>query len=117
MSGGFGLVALDLGDVSPDAARRVPLTTWFRFRRAVEGTPSALVVLEQEAHARSCAEVVLELQSAGFNLQASAEASPAHARIFTGLHTEAALIRGHAQKKFAASAKPAKFSTNAAWAV
>jgi hypothetical protein len=117
MSGGFGLVALDLGDVSPNAARRVPLTTWFRFRRAVEGTPSALVVLEQEAHARSCAEVVLELQSAGFTLQSSAETPPAHARIFTELHTEAALIRGHAQKKIAASAKPAKFTTNAAWAV
>src|SRR3954471_10837713 len=117
MSGGFGLVALDLGDVPPDAARRVPLTTWFRFRRTVEGTPSALVVLEQEAHARSCAEIVLELQSAGFSLQSSAKAPPAHARIFTGLHTEAALIRGHAQKKFPTSAKPAKFSTSTAWAI
>src|SRR4051812_41019741 len=117
MSGGFGLVALDLGDISPDAARRVPLTTWFRFRRTVEGTPSALVVLEQEAHARSCAEIVLELQPGGFSLQSSAKAPPAHARIFTGLHTEAALIRGHAQKKSAASAKPAKFSTSTPWAV
>lgn len=117
MSGGFALVALDLGDVSPDAARRVPLTTWFRFRRAVEGTPTALVVLEQEAHARSCAEVVLELQSSGFSLQSSAGTSPAHARIFTGLRTQAALIRGHAQKRSPKSSKPVSFSTQTAWAV
>jgi len=117
MNGGFGLVALDLGDVSPDAARRVPLTTWFRFRRTVEDTPAALVVLEQEAHARSCAAVVLELQTAGFSLQSSADLSPTHARIFTGLNIEAALIRGHAQKKIPASTKPAKFSTQTAWAI
>ena len=34
-------------------ARRVPLTSWFRFRRAVEGTPTVLVVLEQEPFARA----------------------------------------------------------------
>jgi hypothetical protein len=116
MSGGFGLVALDLGDVSPDAARRVPLTTWFRFRRAVEGTPAALVVLEQEAHAKSCAAVVLELQTADFSLQSSADFSPTHARIFTGVNIEAALIRGHAQKKFASAARPAHFQAKAVWA-
>ncbi|MBI2678950.1 MAG: hypothetical protein HYX28_09225 [Candidatus Koribacter versatilis] len=115
MNGGFGLIALDLGDVSPDAARRVPLTTWFRFCRAVEGTPTALVVLEQEPHAKSCAKVVLELQPADFSLQSSTGTSPAHARIFTGLHTQAALIRGHAQKKFAASSKPTQFSASTAW--
>ena len=32
-SGGFGLIALDLGDLPPQTARRIPLTTWFRFRR------------------------------------------------------------------------------------
>ena len=36
--GGFGLVVVDLGDVPVQAARRVPLTSWFRFRRAVENT-------------------------------------------------------------------------------
>ena len=120
MSGGFGLVALDLGDVSPDAARRVPLTTWFRFRRAVEETPAALVVLEQEAHAKSCAAVVLELQSSDFSLQSSdfrpvADASPPHARIFTDCSSQVELIRGHAQKKHAATTRPASFATRAAW--
>jgi hypothetical protein len=62
-SGGFGLIVLDLGNISTRAARRVPLTSWFRFRRAVENTPTVLLVLEREAHARSCASLVLQLSA------------------------------------------------------
>ncbi|MDP9269013.1 MAG: hypothetical protein M3P27_11915, partial [Acidobacteriota bacterium] len=118
MSGGFGLVALDLGDLPPDAARRVPLTTWFRFRRAVEDTPAALVVLEQEAHAKSCAAVVLELQSARSSWQETPSVvgpRPSAATLFAGLESEATLIRGHAQKRHVDSAKLARFETRAAW--
>ncbi|HSE49493.1 MAG TPA: hypothetical protein VLA96_09835 [Terriglobales bacterium] len=121
-SGGFGLVALDLGDVAVEMARRVPLTTWFRFRRAVEGTPAALVVLEEEAHAKSCAEVVLKLESSDFRLQSSGESPvvgprPSAAAIFTGMSAAVELVRGHAQKKHAAASKPASLAATAAWAV
>jgi hypothetical protein len=58
--GGFGLVAMDLGDTP--AARRISLTSWFRLRRAVENTPTVLVALEREAHAKTCASMVLELR-------------------------------------------------------
>jgi len=34
----FGLVVLDLAGVPLKTARRIPLTTWFRFQRAVENT-------------------------------------------------------------------------------
>src|SRR5919197_279530 len=44
-SGGFGLIAIDLGDISLEASRRIPLTSWFRFRRAVENTPTLLLGL------------------------------------------------------------------------
>src|SRR5271157_669226 len=44
-SGGFGLIALDLGDLPPQAACRIPLTTWFRFRRAIEYTPTVLLAI------------------------------------------------------------------------
>ena len=43
-SGGFGLVAIDLGDVPDTAARRIPLASWFRFQRAVEPTATVLLV-------------------------------------------------------------------------
>jgi hypothetical protein len=63
-SGGFGLVAVDLGDIASEVARRVPLTSWFRFRCAVENTPTALVILEQEPYAKTCASLVLQVKAA-----------------------------------------------------
>ena len=60
--GGFGLIALDFGNTPAQAVRYVPLQVWFRFRRAVESTPTILVVLEQESNAKSCASLVLQLR-------------------------------------------------------
>src|SRR3984893_15096423 len=60
--GGFGLVAVDLSDIAPKIVRYVPLNAWFRFRRAVEDTPTILMVLEQEANAKTCASLVLRLK-------------------------------------------------------
>jgi recA bacterial DNA recombination protein len=60
-SGGFGLIALDLGDVPPQAARRIPLTTWFRFRRAIEYTSTILLAIEQRPIAGSCSSLLLQL--------------------------------------------------------
>lgn len=60
--GGFGLIALDFGDTPAQVVRYVPLQVWFRFRRAVESTPTILVVLEQESNAKTCASLVLQLR-------------------------------------------------------
>jgi len=60
--GGFGLIALDFGDTPAQVIRYVPLQVWFRFRRAVESTPTILVVLEQESNAKTCASLVLQLR-------------------------------------------------------
>jgi len=62
-AGGFGMVALDLGDIPAESARRVPLTSWFRFRRAVEPTATVLLLIEQEPCAKSCASLVLRMQA------------------------------------------------------
>ena len=61
--GGFGLVAVDLSDIAPKIVRYVPLNAWFRFRRAVEDTPTILMVVEQEANAKTCASLVLRLKA------------------------------------------------------
>lgn len=61
--GGFGLVILDLGDTPPSTARRISLTSWFRLRKAVEHTPTALVAIEREPQAKTCASLLLELRS------------------------------------------------------
>ncbi len=60
-SGGFGLIVLDLGDLPPQSARRIPLTTWFRFRRAVEHKPTILLAIEQQPIAGSCSSLLLQL--------------------------------------------------------
>ncbi|HEY2461666.1 MAG TPA: hypothetical protein VGI16_12705 [Candidatus Acidoferrum sp.] len=62
-SGGFGLVAVDLSDLAPKTVRYVPLNAWFRFRRAVEDTPTVLMILDQEANAKNCASLVLRLDA------------------------------------------------------
>jgi recombination protein RecA len=61
--GGFGLIALDLSDTPPHLVRSVPLPVWFRFRRAVEYTPTILLLLDQESNAKSCASLVLRLRT------------------------------------------------------
>jgi recombination protein RecA len=58
--GGFGLVALDLGDIPVATARRISLTSWFRLRRAVENTPTVFVALARQSNANTCASLMLE---------------------------------------------------------
>jgi hypothetical protein len=59
-AGGFGLVVMDLGDIAPQTARRISLASWYRLRRAVENTPTALVVMERAPLARACARLAVE---------------------------------------------------------
>src|SRR6266404_1250783 len=59
-SGGFGLVALNLADVPTRNAHRIISSWWFRFRRALENTPTALIVITPVPCIRSCATLVLE---------------------------------------------------------
>lgn len=60
-SGGFGLVVLNLADVTAKCARRIITSWWFRFRRALENTSTALVVITPIACVRSCARMALEV--------------------------------------------------------
>ena len=59
--GGFGLVAIDLGDTPEQVVRRIPLAAWFRLRHAVENTRISLVVVAQQIHAHSCSALKIEL--------------------------------------------------------
>jgi hypothetical protein len=58
--GGFGMVALDLGDTPVRTARRISLTSWFRLRRAVEHTPTVLLALGRESCPPTCTTLALE---------------------------------------------------------
>jgi recombination protein RecA len=61
-SGGWGIVIFDLGSISWVDARRIELSTWFRFRRTIENTPTILVLLLEESCAKSCSSLVLHCQ-------------------------------------------------------
>ncbi len=119
-AGGFGMVVLDLGDLPVPSARRVPLTSWFRFRRAVEPTATVLLLIEQESCAQTCASLVLRLQpeavwasdTSGSNATASprnVESSQrpyippniavSHAALLRGIRVRAEVVRSGAQRR------------------
>jgi hypothetical protein len=101
-SHGFGMIALDLGDVPAGRARCIPLASWFRFRRAVEHTPTLLLVMEQQPIAGSCSSVLFKVsgvrsQVAGEKLLAlSSQLSAdrlAHAELLDQFEITAELMR------------------------
>jgi hypothetical protein len=143
-SGGFGLIVLDLGDLPPQTARRIPLTTWFRFRRAVEHTPTVLLVVEEHAIAGSCSSLLLQLGpqaecvadrdshllNSGYRDESVAKERttlplagqipfefpyPAHAQLLTGLDITAERMRSRHYRKPSRSASAA-FASKTAWA-
>jgi recombination protein RecA len=122
-SGGFGLVVLDLSDLPPQQARRIPLTTWFRFRRAVENTSTVLLAIEQHPIAGSCSSLQLQLAPTngpihGWNNNQFAAGSlfpkPGHAHLLTGLEVTAELMRSRLERK--PSRSTAAFASKTAWA-
>jgi recombination protein RecA len=105
-SGGFGVVVLDLSDIPPAIARRVPLTSWFRFRRAVENTPTVLLALEQQPYAKAAASLVLGMMRRDCHWRAIADQpAPSYARLLGEIEIGAEVLRSQiAMKKRPASA-------------
>jgi hypothetical protein len=122
-SGGFGLIALDLGDLPPQVARRIPLTTWFRFRRAVEHTPTVLLAVEQQSIAGSCSSLLIKLglikltssEDRISEQHLDSQSLPTHAQLLTGLEISAELVRSRLDRKPVRSAE-ITFASKTAWA-
>jgi hypothetical protein len=85
--GGFGLVVMDLADTPAVAARRISMTSWFRLRRAVEHTPTVLLVVEQQPHAKTCASLTLEMrrEKAAWSSMSGAPGAPSGSRLLRGI--------------------------------
>ncbi len=116
-AGGFGMVAIDLGDIPAAIARRVPLTSWFRFRRAVENTPTALVLIEQEASAKSCASLVLKTRHLAISTQHLVKTkTPSHARLLLGLQLQIEVLNSRMWQRKSVRSATAAFESRAAWA-
>jgi recombination protein RecA len=61
-AGGFGVVILDLCQLTPRDANRIPISYWYRFRLALENTPTILALIEKQPLAKSCASLMLEMK-------------------------------------------------------
>lgn len=88
-AGGFGLVVLDLADVTPPALRRYPWTTWMRIARIVEGSDTVALLVGGERIARSAGGVTIALESSPVRWQGTAP----RARLFAGVHPVPRVVR------------------------
>ncbi len=122
-SNGFGMIVLDLADIPIRSARRISLASWFRFRRAVEHTPTVLLVLEQQPIAGSCSSLLVKVtgqrsQVAGkkpstVSSQPSANRT-AHTELLDQFEITAELLRSRLERKRPQSV--VSFPSRAAWA-
>ena len=60
-AGGFGVAVLDVADVPVPALTRLPMTTWLRVQRTIEGSDTACVLVTPEPLARSAGGLTLSL--------------------------------------------------------
>jgi hypothetical protein len=86
-SGGFELVAVDLGDPPPWALGRTPPAVFVRLQRAVEQAATGLIVAGPRRVAGSLATVAVGL------VPRTAHWAPGGPGLLAGLETEARLIR------------------------
>jgi hypothetical protein len=122
-SNGFGMIVLDLADIPVRSARRIPLASWFRFRRAIEHTPTVLLVLEQQPIAGSCSSVLLKVSGvrpdvsekklSAVNRQLS-EKQLGHAELLDEFEIKAELLRSRLNRKQPQSV--VSFQSRASWA-
>ena len=94
-NGGFGVIAIDLGNVEEKLVRKIPLTTWFRFARVMEALPTALVILLPYSAAQSCAALTLNL---GASAQWSGRDAVSHTRLISSVEFKVELGRTRAKK-------------------
>jgi hypothetical protein len=98
-NGSFKLIAVDISGIGERTVRKIPLSLWFRFSRVAEKQATALVFLEQEPHATSCAGLVLHLR---------AEPDLKSEDLFAGFDLKVEVLRSGA-KKPVRSEKPGFF--------
>jgi hypothetical protein len=123
-AGGFRALVLDLGDLPPELARRIPLATWYRFRLQAEKSRTLFLLITRTqdcvqgcspSYAQSCAAVTLHCHPAAAHWWEAAQDAPL---LLAGLHYRLSLERSRAvdptRKKPAASASKAP-ATDAAW--
>jgi hypothetical protein len=109
-SGGFGVIVVDLAGLAPRLVRKVPLTTWFRFRAVIEKQDTALVFATSYPVTSTCSELVLTLSTQDVRWSKTTEKCPTHARVFAGFEFQAEIIRKRSCKKPVQAARYSSFT-------
>jgi hypothetical protein len=110
-NGGFGVIAIDLGNVDEKLIRKIPLTTWFRFARVMEALPTALVILLPYSAAQSCAALTLNL---GASAQWSGTDAVSHTRLISNVEFNVEV--GRTRTKKPAQSASNNFTVRPQWA-
>ena len=90
-AGGFGVVALDLADVSGRAIRQIPMTTWMRLSRLLKDSETVGLLLGPEPIARSAEGQTVVLQSS--SIAGRWSGTHDRNRLLQGLECQARVIR------------------------
>jgi recombination protein RecA len=110
-SGGWGVVVLDLGNISWVDARRIPMSTWFRFQRIVENTPTILLLLGEEPCAQGCASLALRCCRKREKWGLAASSKVTNVSTFQGFEVEGELVRSRTLEP----AGSARWDTHSLW--
>jgi recombination protein RecA len=122
-SNGFGMIVLDLADIPVRSARRIPLASWFRFRRAIEQTPTVLLIVESQPIAGSCSSMLVQVSGVRCQVPGNkfaahdsrSAARLAHTELLDEFEITAELLRSRLERKPMQSVKT-NFRTHAQWA-
>jgi hypothetical protein len=90
-AGGFGVVLLDLSEAQALVLNRIPISYWYRFQRAIQNTPTILLICADAPQAKAASRYSLECQAKSFSWLGQ--------RPFTRLHGISTIAR---QRKLAA---------------
>ncbi|HLK03853.1 MAG TPA: hypothetical protein VKT53_05390 [Candidatus Acidoferrum sp.] len=98
-SGGWGVVVVDLADISWVDARRINLNVWFRFRRELENTKTILLLLGEESCAKSCASLVLRCERKAEHWSRAAQDCNSGVSILQGFAVQGEVMRSRKQSQ------------------
>lgn len=112
--GGFGLLIVDLAGVHEKLVRKIPLSTWFRFRGVAEKLPAPLVFVTPRPVLGTCSSLTLHLSHGQIRWSQPSSESPAHARLATAVDFEVQVAARRSFKK--PSQTVCGFSAQRQWA-
>ncbi len=100
-AGGYSVLALDLEPPyrSSRTAQQISFSSWYRLKRIIEGTPTLLLVLDEETSTGSASSIVISLQRRQIQWKSTTRDSDRSApckwaHLFQGIWSEVHLVRG-----------------------